>query len=127
MAMTLRLDEATSAQLRALSQALGRSQQQLVHEAVREYVTTTSATLEQTRAQWRDTVRRARLARRVPPGKGDTAAVSPLRPPGHDAPHRAPGNVSGLRPPAYPFVSDYALIPSPPGGILSYLDREDRI
>ena len=125
--MTLRLDEQTSSQLRWLSEATGTSQQQLVSQAVKDYVTRTQEARRQRREKWRQLMKLGRVAGpdgpeiELPWAAHSDALQAEAR---ARHPQIDPKYVrlarGRLRPPD-------VLMPSPPGGILSYLDREDRV
>ena len=127
MAMTLRLDQETSAQLRALSQQTGRSQQQLVHEAVGEYVGKTLAATDERRREWRECLRRARICRPTPaPGTPDPWLEPPSPSAQRDPEYQAMIDSGLITPARSPFVDVIPFLPSPPGGVMALLDREDR-
>jgi len=111
--MTLRLDAVTAQQLRNLSTASGRSQQQIVHQAVREYIAAASAAVQ----RQHDRLVEALLIGRVcGPLSLDPAFQNDLS----DTLKSELTEEPRLRHPDF-------LIPSPPGGVLQLLDREDRV
>jgi len=118
MAMTLRMDEATGAQLRSLARATGRSQQQVVQTAVREYVTRANSALDEQKRARREVLRRANWCRPIDPVTG-----LPLKRPNPTTP--AEGIV--IEPPQYTLVEPTFMIEPPPGGSMVWLDREDRV
>ena len=129
MAMTLRLDEQTSAQLRALSQKTGRSQQQLVHEAVREFVGLAVETIREKKLARREALRRANVA--CPVGVQSELFNAAMAVPAGSwasdedlALWRSKGLV--VHPPVRPVRELGYLIAPPPGGVMEWLDREDR-
>ena len=128
--MTLRLDEATSQQLRDLSKATGRSQQQLVHQAVHELLARSAKVIKQKQEQLKELIH---LGNFSPPLQlTDEKTLSdwtdpPLASPQRDAQYQAMIDAGFIHPAKEPFQADCGLrLPSPPGGILAYLDREDR-
>ena len=118
VAMTLRLDEVTSTQLRSLAQATGHSQQQVVQTAVREYITKASLALDEQKRARREVLRRANWCRPVDPETG----LPRLRP---KVTTLADGVV--IHPAQYPLREPPFMIEPPPGGSMTWLDREDRV
>jgi len=118
MAMTLRLDETTGAQLRSVAHATGRSQQQVVQTAVREYVTRASLALDEQKLARREVLRRANWCRPVDPVTG-----LPRERPNP----RTPAEGIVIEPPRYTKIEPTFMIEPPPGGSMVWLDREDRI
>ena len=125
--MTLRLDEATSAQLRDVALAEGRSQQHVVKQAIKEYVERSAEAKRKRREQWKQTMKLGCVCRPITPIPG-VPCFDWDEPPGPDPADRYP-----MLDPAYvqlairPLRHPDVLLPSPPGGILAYLDREDRV
>jgi len=143
MAMTLRLDEATSVELRALSQELGRSQQQLVHEAVRDFVERTATATREKKLARRKSLSLAKICGPnvvssigKDSGNGDELVhgvkhklVEPIDPLLVAAREGKTVTIDGTvyYPPVRPVrLLEYKITP-PPGGVMALLDREDRI
>jgi len=111
--MTLRLDAVTAQQLRNLSAASGRSQQQIVHQAVSEYIAVASATAQRQHERLAEALKIGRVCR---PLSIDPASPANLS----DSLKYEATKEPRLRHPDF-------LIPSPPGGVMQLLDREDRV
>ena len=126
--MTLRLDPTTSQQLQALSKKFGHSQQQIIQEAVRDYLGRLAKSTKEHLLQRQGSLHRGGMTK----SEAETALqVSPQIAPSPPIPKRSPHYQalidSGFITPAKePWRPPDRLLPSPPGGILAYLDREDR-
>lgn len=124
--MTLRLDQETSRQLQQLAAATGRSQQKLVHEAVRQFLDSSAEAVRERQRRWQRAMHRGKVC--VPL----TTMMSPPQTQVIQSPVTEERNPYPNIDPAYveratgPLQHPSQLIPSPPGGILAYLDREDR-
>ena len=128
MAMTLRLDDDTSAQLRDWSEKTGRSQQLIVLQAIQDALWMAKAL-----GSWlmgRRGLPRAFIARPVSTRKDlypklRTAQEEAAR----DARYQAMIDSGFIKPAtgSMHFPAPAERWPSPPGGSLSLIDREDRV
>jgi len=138
--MTLRLDDAMAQQLREAAEETGMSQQKMVHQALSEYLAKTAAAQRRRREAWQELMRLGNVRRlKVVPNDSDETPATPewdleldqaVPPP---APTPDPiierGIAEGwIHPAKRPFANPEVLLPSPPGGIMAYLewDRQDR-
>ena len=127
--MTLRLDEETSQQLQRLSAATGCSQQKLVHEAVRQFLDSSAEAVRERRRQWQRALKIGRVCHPTQPVAGIPwcDAENPPKPDqAAEARWQEMIDAGYVQQAKGPLQHPSMLIPSPPGGILSYLDREDR-
>jgi len=127
MAMTLRLDDKTSEDLREIAQATGRSQQLVVQQALRDFLWVARA-LANMSTKYRFGLRRAFIARPISTSKRLYPELrSTEEEAARDARYQAMIDAKRIKPATGPRRPPPFTLPTPPGGSLSLLDREDRV